>query len=145
MLFGDIMKWSLQQLNKFYDSDFSFEESFDFTEEIKNISDILGISEIKVKGRLKVLDFNAFSFDLKIVGTMILEDSRTLDPIDYDIKLEVNETFGIEDDGNDVIRLIEANTVDLRPVVWENILLEKPIRIVKEESPSELDKEEVKE
>ena len=144
MLFGDIMKWSLQQLNKYYDKDFSFETSFDFTEEIKNISDILGISEIKVKGKLTVFEFDTFSFDLIIQGVMILEDARTLDPLDYEIDLEVVETYSVEDNGDYDIRLIEANTVDLRPAIWDNVLLEKPIRIVKEESPSELDKEEVK-
>ena len=44
------MKWSLQQLNKFINQDYSFDATFDFTEEIKNIDDILGISETKVHG-----------------------------------------------------------------------------------------------
>lgn len=145
MLFGDIMKWSLQQLNKFYNQNYSFEDSFDFTEEIENISDILGISEVKVIGKIHVLELNTFSFDLNIKCKLILEDARTLDPVDFDIDLDVTETYSVEGKGDDDIRVIETNTVELRPAVWENILLEKPIRIVKEESPSELDKEEVKE
>jgi uncharacterized metal-binding protein YceD (DUF177 family) len=28
---------------------------------------------------------------------------------------------------------VEKNTIDLRPLVWECILLEKPMRVVKEE------------
>ncbi len=145
MLFGDIMKWSLQQLNKFFTQDYEFEETFDFTQEIENISDILGISETKVKGRIKVVEFNTFTFLLNIKCRLILEDARTLEPIDFDLNLDVVETYSVDDTGDDEIRIIETNTVDIRPVVWENILLEKPIRIVKEESPSELDKEEVKE
>jgi uncharacterized protein len=145
MLFGDIMKWSLQQLNKFYNKDYSFEAGYDFTEEIQNISDILGISEFKVEGHIQVLEYNTFAFDLNIKGTLILEDARTLDPVDYEIDLDVVEIFSVDDNGDEDIRIIDTNTVDLRPVIWENILLEKPIRIVKEESPSELEKEEVKE
>lgn len=144
MLFGDVMKWSLQQLNKFRYQEYSFDANFDFTEEIKPIDDILGISEVKVHGVLNVLEINTFEFNLQINCTLILEDARTLDPVDYVIELDVNETFSVDDNGNDEIRIIETNTVDLRPIIWENILLEKPIRIVKEESPSELDKEEVK-
>lgn len=145
MLFGDIMKWSLQQLNKFINQDYSFEETFDFREEVKNIDDILSISEIKVTGEIHVLEFNTFEFDLHIQGILVLEDARTLEPVDFELDLDIVEYFAVEDNGDDDIRIIESNTVDLRPVVWENILLEKPIRIVKDESPSELDKEEVKE
>lgn len=145
MLFGDIMKWSLQQLNKFYSQDYSFEETFDFQEEVKNIDDILGISEIKVTGVIHVLEFDTFEFDLHIQGTLILEDARTLDPVDFELDMDVVEYFAVEDNGNDDIRIIETNTIDLKPIIWENVLLEKPIRIVKDDSPSELDKEEVKE
>lgn len=134
MLFGDFMKWSLQQLNKYKNQDFRFETTFDFTEEIKNIDDILGISETIVKGKLTVLDFDKFRFDLNIKCTLILEDARTLDPIDYLINLDVVETYTVEDNGDLDAIIIESNTVDLRPVVWEHILLHKPIRFVKEET-----------
>lgn len=134
MLFGDFMKWSLQQLYKYKNQDFRFETTFDFTEEIKNIDDILGISETIVKGKLTVLDFDRFKFDLNIKCTLVLEDARTLDPIDYLIDLDVVETYSVEDNGDLDAIIIESNTVDLRPVVWEHILLHKPIRFVKEET-----------
>lgn len=145
MLFGDVMKWSLQQLNKYINQDYSFDTTFDFTEEIKNIDDILGISETKVHGELHVIDFNKFRFDLNIQCTLVLEDARTLDPVDYPIDIDVVETFSVEDSDDEDVVIIDSNTVDLRPVIWENVLLQKPIRVVKDESPSELEKEEVKE
>ena len=132
------MKWSLQQLNKFLNQDYEFETSFDFTEEIENIDDILGISEVKVHGIIHVLSFDKFEFDLHIKCTLTLEDAVTLDPVDFNIDLEVIEVFSVEDNGDDDIILIETNTVDIRPVVWENIILSKPIRFVKDESPDEL-------
>ncbi|HHX00888.1 MAG TPA: hypothetical protein GX740_06265 [Acholeplasmataceae bacterium] len=126
------MKWSLQQLNKFINQDYSFDATFDFTEEIKNIDDILGISETKVHGKLDVLDLGKFRFELNIKCTLILEDARTLDPVDFLIDLDVVETYSVEDYGDDDAIIIETNTVDLRPVIWEHILLQKPIRFVKE-------------
>ncbi|MGD9886854.1 MAG: YceD family protein, partial [Bacilli bacterium] len=59
---------------------------------------------------------------------------RTLEPVNYPIDLQVTEIFDTQMYDDDS-RLIEKNTVDLRPVVWENVYLEKPIRIVKEEIP----------
>ncbi|HOH18708.1 MAG TPA: hypothetical protein PK087_05240, partial [Bacilli bacterium] len=75
---------------------------------------------------------DCFTFALHIVGNMTLEDARTLDPVIFPIDIHITETFNTQlfDDDS---RLIEKNTVDLRPVVWEDIYLEKPMRVVKEE------------
>ena len=128
------MKWSLQQLHKFLGRPFTFETTYDFSEEVKAFSDILKISIIEVTGTGQHLFDDRFSFQLHISGNMTLEDSRTLEPVNYPIDLQVTEIFDTQMYDDDS-RLIEKNTVDLRPVVWENVYLEKPIRIVKEEIP----------
>jgi len=128
------MKWSLQQLNKYKNQEYTFSTTYDFTEEIKNIDDILGISPIQVDGKLTVLDYDRFQFDLKIKGKLILQDARTLDPVDFLIDLDVVEVYSVEDYGDEDVILIDSNTVDLRPLIWEHVLLQKPIRYVKEEN-----------
>ena len=132
------MKWSLQQLNKFYNQDYNFDVTYDFTEDIKNIDDIISISEVNVHGIIHVLDYDKFEFDLHIKCTMTLEDAITLDPVEFNLDLEVIEIFSVEDNGDDDIILIDTNTVELRPVIWENIIINKPIRFVSNESPDEL-------
>lgn len=130
------MKWSLQQLQKYNGKLIEFKSTYDFSEEIKNIADILGISIAEVEGVGQCLYLDKFQFKLKISCILILQDARTLDPVDFPVKLNVIETFDVDATGDDDTRLIEKNTIDLRPVVWENILLEKPIRCVKDESPN---------
>jgi uncharacterized metal-binding protein YceD (DUF177 family) len=49
------------------------------------------------------------------------------------LELDVVEIFDKENE-DDETRLIERNTIDLRGVVWERILLEKPMRVVKGET-----------
>jgi uncharacterized protein len=129
----NIMKWSLQQLHKYNGKPFTFSGTYNFEEEIKNIDDILGISVVEVSGEGQNLYDDEFRFDLSIRTTLILEDARTLMPVDFPLHLEVTETFSTDPEHYDA-RLIEKNTVDLRPVVWENILLEKPMRIVQTDS-----------
>ena len=75
---------------------------------------------------------NRFEFHLSIKGELTLQDARTLEPIAYPISLNVVEVFDKVMDEDEDVRIIEKNTIDLYDVVWENILLEKPIRVVKE-------------
>lgn len=133
------MKWSLQQLHKYNGQPFEIETSYDFSEEIKNIDDILSIHEAKVMGTGINLYQDRFEFILHIECVLVLEDARTLDPVDFIVDLEVVEVFDIDGEEDEDVRIIDKNTIDLRPIVWENILLEKPIRYVKDESSDELE------
>lgn len=126
------MKWSLQQLLKYTQKPYEFEETYDFSEYINGIDDIIDISKFHVNGTVIHLFDDRFEFQLSIKGELTLQDARTLEPIAYPISLNVTEVFDkVESDDEDV-RIIDKNTIDLYDVVWENILLEKPIRVVKE-------------
>ena len=126
------MKWSLQQLLKYTQKPYEFKEKYDFCEYINGIDDIIDISEFYVKGTAMHLLDNRFEFHLSIKGELTLQDARTLEPIAYPISLNVVEVFDKVMDEDEDVRIIEKNTIDLYDVVWENILLEKPIRVVKE-------------
>lgn len=126
------MKWSLQQLHKHNGQPFSFSGTMTFDEEIANISDILALSEVEVAGTGRHMVDDDFEFELRIKATLTLEDARTLEPVRYPIDIRVQEVFSPDPDHADAY-LVEKNTIDLRPLVWECILLEKPMRVVKEE------------
>ena len=63
---------------------------------------------------------------------MTLECARTLEPVIFPINLDVEEVFDTVDDGE--VNYIEKNTIDIDNIIWENIYLEKPMRIFKEGS-----------
>ena len=128
----NIMKWSLQQLHKFGKEIFSFETIYDFTEEIKNIDDILGITTAVVKGSGVHVRDDRFKFEFHISVVLYLQDAITLDSVEFPLELDVIEIFDKELFDDDT-RLIEKNTIELRDVVWESVLLEKPMRVVKDE------------
>ena len=125
------MKWSLQQLFKYTQTPLNFSEELDFSEYIKGIDDILGISKVSVSGTAQHLYDDRYVFNITIKCNLSLEDAVTLDPVDYPIELNVCEAFdkNVDLEIDEDVRLIEKNTIDLTDVVWENILLEKPIRV----------------
>ena len=133
------MKWSLQQLYKYNGKPFDFEIDYDFKDYIKNIDDVLDIKEIHVEGTGQNLYDDRFRFDLHITGCLILQCARTLDEVEFPIDLEVAEVYDKVSVGDEDIRIIEKNTIDLEDAVWEDVILEKPIRVV---LPSSEDLEE---
>ncbi|MFA5543734.1 MAG: hypothetical protein WC008_02820 [Bacilli bacterium] len=123
------MKWALSQLYKLNGKPFVFETEFDFKDRITNIDDIIDIKVTKVSGTGKNIIDDRYSFDLHISTVLILEDAVTLDEIEFPIDIEVTEDFDVIDDGE--CNLIEKNTIDLEPIIWEIVYLEKPMRITK--------------
>ena len=112
-----------------------FNESLSYDEYIKNFSDIIRMDEVLCSGTGQQVTSDTFRFDLHIKTTMYLEDCWTLEEVPYDIDIEIEEVFTKDSrlvtDDNDY-RYIERNTIDLYDVVWENVILEKPISIKRE-------------
>jgi uncharacterized protein len=125
-----IMKWALAQLYRYNKKPFSFSVEYDFHDRIADISDILDISIVKVDGVGQNVVDDRYLFKLHIECVMTLECARTLEPVIFPISLDVEEVFDTVDDGE--VNFIEKNTIDIDNVIWENIYLEKPMRIFKE-------------
>lgn len=134
-----MLKWSLAQLFKYNHKTFEFEDTLDFKDRIVNIDDILDISDVYVEGNGRNLVDDRYIFNLKIKCLLTLECARTLEAVDFPIDLEVCEIFDTVEASNEDIRLIERNTIDLSDVIWENIYLEKPMRVFKEDSVEFID------
>ena len=133
--YGDIMKWSLQQLYKYRQDPLEFSDVAKYDEYIKGFADIIRIDDVQYFGTAFCINDDLYRFNLHIETIMYLEDARTLDEVAYPISLDVEEVFTKDErfitDDNDY-RFIEKNTIDLYDVIWENIILEKPISITKE-------------
>ena len=127
-----MLKWSLAQLFRYNHKPFNFDEILDFKDRIENIDDILDISNVKVSGSGRNIVNDRYIFDLNIECLLTLECARTLEPVEYPISLQVTEIFDVNDSQDEDIRIIEKNTIDLSDVIWENIYLEKPMRVFKE-------------
>ena len=97
---------------------------------LKN-TDIKDISKIKVNGLIKPYQDN-FTLDINIKCTLTLVCSISLEDVKYDIDINVNDIIGEE---NEDIELEENNkiinnSIDLIPIIWQNILLEVPLKVI---------------
>lgn len=89
---------------------------------------IVSLEPVTLFGKIAKNFQDQLVVQLSVKGIMILKDSRTLENVSYEYSSEINETI---DKNNE----INQNVLDIEPILWENIILEVPIRIVTDEKP----------
>jgi uncharacterized protein len=97
------------------------------TKEDMTGSDLLDLRDLKVNGTLKRPANDLYDFDMTISGTMVLPCAITLKPVDYPFKVEVSDDL-VEILNEIGIKL--ENRLDIFPIVWENVLMEIPSKVV---------------
>ena len=91
------------------------------------------LKPVKVIGKIFYNISDEIELDLDVEGVMVLQDSITLDPIDYPYSFHINE---IVNESNEEIKDYyknSKNTLDIMPILWQNIVLEVPISITNNE------------
>lgn len=99
------------------------------SEELENTK-IKKLDNVSVKGYVYMDSNDDFKVDLDFSGVMILEDDISLEDVEYpfsgkieEISLENSKSF--------------ENILDLKEVLWENIVLEIPLKFTKVENLEE--------
>jgi len=92
-------------------------------------TDIISISPIKVSGSIFKNDIGDLDLNINVSGELVLPCSVTLEPVKYPFSFEINEIIDEKDENN---LKKDVNTLELKPYLWENILVEIPLRIVSE-------------
>lgn len=105
--------------------DLSFEAKFD--EELLSTTDIIRLENVMVNGYIKRNSLDELEINLLVKGIMILPCAITLKEVKYEFETEINDTLDriLEENSKKL-----QNTIDILPIIWENILLEVPMRVV---------------
>ena len=125
------MKFSVQQLQKINPSPLKVSEQIDYRDFLDGLtsSDILDIALVDVDISISKLDMNTFQFDYVIHADLGLACALTLERVPYVMDLNISETYSTLPDSDDVYP-IEGNTIDTKEIVWSQILMNIPIRVV---------------
>lgn len=122
------MKIDLFKLNNFnfvsVDENISIPEEYDL-----NKAGIRRIENLHVSGTISIDYADEIVADLTVTGDFILPCAVSLEDVLYPINVKIEENMGkFEDFYNK-----NKNTLDILPFIWENIVSEVPIRVVKDE------------
>lgn len=114
----------------------NFEKSINIDQEVNNITENLEGTDIKKIKNLKVtgyIDRDVLDEEhiyLKIKGTLILECAITLKEVEYPVSIEIDDNYqDLMDEIGENEKNI-TNSLDIWPIVWHNVLLVVPMRVV---------------
>ncbi len=114
-------------LTKIPSEGIELEEIISFEKELFSHPDLEAINNVKLTGRIYYDSAEELVIDLILSGEMILKDAIDLSPISYPFSIKINERYATSLENSD-------NSLDIMSILWQNIVLEIPIRIVKPEN-----------
>ena len=121
------MKIDLNYLNRF--SKLEVEENIILDNKYLENSEIRELKNVKVSGLISIDYEDNLIMDISINGTMVLPCAYTLKDVDYNFETEFEENIG----KFEKIYKNNKNTLEISDILWENIVLEIPIRVVSDE------------
>jgi len=123
------MKWTIQELKKLSRTSREFDGELDLSSYIQEDDDILNISPVKVTGTYQIIEDSEYIFDCHIETVITMPCAVTLEDVDVPLSFNTELTFAktMQDDNT---FLIEGITIDLDPIIYSEILIEKPMRVV---------------
>lgn len=114
-------------LTKIPSEGIELEEIISFEKELFSHPDLEAINNVKLTGQIYYDSAEELVIDLILGGEMILKDAIDLSPISYPFSIKINERYATSLENSD-------NSLDIMSILWQNIVLEIPIRIVKPEN-----------
>ena len=120
------MKLDLNYLNRF--SKIEIDEDINFEEDTYKDTDIRELKNLHVSGLISVDYEDNINLELNLSGTMILPCAVSLQDVEYKFDTEIEESIGKFDE----IYKNNKNSLEISHILWENIVLEIPIRVVAE-------------
>lgn len=129
------LKWNLQWLVKQKNGHFQFDEMLSFPSEMfHNLSQINGLKDVHVcgQGRLDTKNRQLY-VDFQVEGQMILPCAVSLEDVDYPFHISSTAIFAFykPTSEEDVIE-VKKDVVELTPVVFQEIMMDVPMRVVKD-------------
>lgn len=107
----------------------SIDNKIDIPKEYLEGTEIKDISKVKVNG---IITENGESFDinLNIKCNLTLICSISLKDVNYPVDINIDEMISDQGDLEEDFYKIINNSIDLLPIIWQNILVEVPIKVV---------------
>ena len=131
---GDNMNIDLTRLKSGIDKQIEINEIYSFSKDSLEKTDIISLDNVDINGSIYKNALDDLCINLNFEGVMVLPCAVTLEPVDYKFKVEIDDTLeNVMEEIDENYKKIE-NSIDILPIIWENILMEMPMRVVSEKA-----------
>ena len=128
------MKWSKLELLQAPNGTITFDDEITFDDSaFSKMSQIRGLQDVTVSGNIHYEEHDDRIYaDLHISGVMILPCSITNEDVEYAFQTNSLEVFAFAKTEEDDVHETKGDVVELLPVIFQLILMEVPLKVVKE-------------
>lgn len=127
------MKIDLLELINNKKTELEINEKVEIPEEYYEKTDIRHLDPVNVSGSIYSIGDEMFNLNLEVSGKMVLPCALTLEDVDYPFTINIDQSVGNDEEFEKNYKIV-ANTLDILPILWENIVLEIPSRVVKDDA-----------
>lgn len=124
------MNIDLTRLFSRIDKEVSVDEIYSFTE--LEGTGVTSIDNVSIKGYIKLNALSEPYLNLDVEGVMVIPCAITLKPVEYPFSIKIEGDLEEIADENPEKYINSKNSLDILPIIWENILMEIPMRVVSE-------------
>jgi len=128
------MNFDLLRLLNNIDKTIPVDIIYSFKKEELEGTDLISLDNVKINGEIVKDSLDNICVNLTVQGVMVLECAVTLKPVDYPFNIEISGNIEELTEEIDKKDTNFQNSIDIFPIIWENILLEIPMRVVSEEA-----------
>ena len=127
------MLLDLTRLQSRISDELEYHNSIILDEMLYKDTDIRSLSPIDVEITIVRSSDSSYNMNLRIKGTMVLPCSLTLKDVNYPFDIKTEVKVSNDDEIYDEYVKINQNNIDIIPIIWQNILLEIPLRVESED------------
>ena len=127
------MLLDLTRLQNRISDELEYHNSIILDEMLYKDTDIRSLSPIDVEITIIRSSDSSYNMNLRIKGTMVLPCSLTLKDVNYPFDIKTEVKVSNDDENYDEYVKINQNNIDIIPIIWQNILLEIPLRVESED------------
>lgn len=105
-------------------------EEINISEELLQKTQIKKLNNVQFKGKIKKLIDDTFEITGNLSGIMILPDDVTLEDTEVYFDTNIEQKISEFDNNIDNNIKIVQKTIDIIPILWQNIVVEIPLKVV---------------
>ena len=125
------MNIDLTRLLKSYTDELTFRDVITFDKNYLDLTEIRELKPVNVIGSIKKTMEGLCSLEIKADGVMILPCSITLEDVEHPFNIEIYEVLNDNEQNDEEYIKINEYSIDILPIIWQNIVMEIPLKVVK--------------
>ncbi len=129
---GDTMNIDITRLRSGIEKEIVVHEKYSVPKEDLEHTGVTSIDDVLIEGTITKDALDELYLDLSVEGVMVIPCAITLKPVDYPFSIEISGTLGELLEETEENKINCQNSLDILPIIWENILMEIPMRVVSE-------------